>query len=134
MSRYLLEIGVEEIPSDYIEATKTQLKDKFKKLIDDNKLTVDDIRVESTPRRFAIFLENINAGESDELISIKGPSAAIAYDENGNPNKPLLGFLRGQGAELSDVVVKDFNGSDYIFIEKKRREQIRRRSSKRKCI
>ena len=119
MSRYLLEIGVEEIPSDYIEATKTQLKDKFKKLIDDNKLTVDEIRVESTPRRFAIFLENINAGESDELISIKGPSAAIAYDENGNPNKPLLGFLRGQGAELSDVVVKDFNGSDYIFIEKK---------------
>jgi len=119
MSRYLLEIGVEEIPSDYIEATKSQLKDKFKKLIDDNKLTVDEIRVESTPRRFVVFLENINASESDELISIKGPSVAIAYDENGNPNKPLLGFLRGQRAELSDVVVKDFKGSDYIFIEKK---------------
>ncbi len=55
MSRYLLEIGVEEIPSDYIEATKSQLKDKFKKLIDDNKLTVDEIRGVSTPRRFAVF-------------------------------------------------------------------------------
>ncbi len=119
MSRYLLEIGVEEIPSDYIKATKAQLKDKFEKLIDENKLSVDEIRVESTPRRFAIFLENINASKSDELISVKGPSAAIAYDEEGNPNKPLLGFLRGQGAELSDVVVKDFNGADYIFIEKK---------------
>ena len=119
MSRYLLEIGVEEIPSDYIKATKAQLKDKFEKLIDENKLSVDEIRIESTPRRFAIFLENINASKSDELISVKGPSAAIAYDEEGNPNKPLLGFLRGQGAELSDVVVKDFNGADYIFIEKK---------------
>ncbi|WP_297281919.1 glycine--tRNA ligase subunit beta [uncultured Anaerococcus sp.] len=119
MSRYLLEIGVEEIPSDYIEPTKSQLKEKFEKLIADNKLTVDEIRVESTPRRFAIFLENINASESDELISIKGPSTAIAYDEDGNPNKALLGFLKGQGADLSDVIVKDVNGSDYIFIEKK---------------
>lgn len=119
MSRYLLEIGVEEIPSDYIQATKNQLKEKFQKLVDENKLTVDEIRVESTPRRFAVFLENINASNSDSLISVKGPSAAIAYDENGNPNKPLLGFLKGQGAEVSDVVIKDYNGSDYVYIEKK---------------
>lgn len=119
MSRYLLEIGVEEIPSDYIHTTKNQLKEKFQKLVDENKLTVDEIRVESTPRRFAVFLENINASNSDSLISVKGPSAAIAYDENGNPNKPLLGFLKGQGAEVSDVVIKDYNGSDYVYIEKK---------------
>lgn len=119
MSRYLLEIGVEEIPSDYIESTKKQLKEKFQKLIDDNKLTVDEIRVESTPRRFAIFLENVNSNQTDVTICVKGPSAAIAYDEDGNPNKPLLGFLKGQGAELSDVVIKDLNGSDYVYIEKK---------------
>ena len=118
MSRYLLEIGVEEIPSDYIEKTKSQLKDKFEKLLEENKLTYDEVRVESTPRRFAIFIENLNASTISEKISVKGPSAQIAYDENGEPSKPLLGFLRGQKAELSDVIVKDFNGSDYIFIEK----------------
>ena len=118
MSRYLLEIGVEEIPSDYIDKTKSQLKEKFGKLLEENKLTYDQVRVESTPRRFAIFIENVNANESREKISVKGPSAKIAYDENGEPSKPLLGFLRGQKAELSDVIVKDFKGSDYIFIEK----------------
>ncbi|WP_044566861.1 glycine--tRNA ligase subunit beta [Anaerococcus provencensis] len=118
MSNYLLEIGVEEIPSDYIDKTKSQLKEKFEKLLDENKLTYDQVRVESTPRRFAIFIENVNANESKEKISVKGPSAKIAYDENGEPTKPLLGFLRGQKAELSDVIVKDFKGSDYIFIEK----------------
>ena len=118
MSRYLLEIGVEEIPSDYIDKTKSQLKEKFEKLLEENKLTYDQVRVESTPRRFAIFIENVNANESSEKISVKGPSAKIAYDENGEPSKPLLGFLRGQKAELSDVIVKDFKGSDYIFIEK----------------
>ena len=118
MSRYLLEIGVEEIPSDYIESTKKQLKEKFEKLIADNNLTVDEVRVESTPRRFAIFLENINRSENDETISVKGPSLAIAYDNEGNPQKPLLGFLRGQNAEISDIVIKELNGSDYIFVEK----------------
>lgn len=119
MSNYLLEIGVEEMPSDYTASTKRQLKEKFEKLIAENKLSVGDIRVESTPRRFAVFLNDINASNVCETISVKGPSVAIAFDENGNPNKPLLGFLRGQGAELSDVVIRELNGADYIFIEKK---------------
>lgn len=119
MSNYLLEIGVEEMPSDYTASTKKQLKEKFEKLIVDNKLSVGDIRVESTPRRFAVFLDDISSSSVSETISVKGPSKAIAYDEDGNPNKPLLGFLKGQGAEISDVVIKELNGADYIFIEKK---------------
>ena len=119
MSRYLLEIGVEEIPSAYIEKTKAQLKEKFEKLLEENKLTYDLVRVESTPRRFAIFIENVNANQTNATISVKGPSKAIAYDENGKPNKPLLGFLKGQKADLDDVIIKDFNGADYVFVEKK---------------
>ena len=119
MSNYLLEIGVEEIPSDYVKNTKNQLKEKFSKLITDNKLTCDEIVVESTPRRFAIFLENINADTEEKTISVKGPSVKIAYDEGGEPKKPLLGFLKGQGAEISDVVIREFKGEDYIYVEKK---------------
>ncbi len=66
MSRYLLEIGVEEIPSSYVYNTKVQLKEKFEKLLNDNKLTYDSVNVESTPRRFAIFIENINSSTNDE--------------------------------------------------------------------
>lgn len=119
MSNYLLEIGVEEIPSDYVKNTKNQLKEKFEKLITDNKLTCYEIVVESTPRRFAIFLENINADTEEKTVSVKGPSVKIAYDEGGEPKKPLLGFLKGQGAELSDVVIREFKGEDYIYVEKK---------------
>ncbi len=55
MSKYLLEIGVEEFPSAYINSTKKQLEEKFKKLIEENKLSVEEIKVESTPRRFATY-------------------------------------------------------------------------------
>ena len=119
MSKYLLEIGVEEFPSAYINSTKKQLEEKFKKLIEENKLSVEEIKVESTPRRFAILLDGLEENKSDELISVKGPSKKIAYDNEGNPSKALLGFLRGQKAEVSDVIIKDFKGEEYIYVEKK---------------
>lgn len=119
MSKYLLEIGVEEFPSDYIDSTKKQLKDKFQKLMDENKLTCEKIEVESTPRRFAVLLDGIEAAQTENLISVRGPSKKIAYNEEGEAQKPLLGFLRGQKAELGDVVIKEFKGEDYVFVEKK---------------
>ena len=119
MSNYLLEIGVEEIPSDYVKGTKIQLKEKFEKLIREDKLTCDEVVVESTPRRFAIFLRNIEADTAEKTVSVKGPSVKIAYDEGGEPKKPLLGFLKGQGADLADVVIREFKGEDYIYVEKK---------------
>ncbi len=123
MSNYLLEIGVEEIPSDYVKNTKKQLEDKFKKLIEENKLTCESISVESTPRRFAILLNNVEADLTEKTVSVKGPSVKIAYDEGGEPKKPLLGFLRGQGADISDVVIREFKGEDYIYVEKKEKSK-----------
>ncbi|WP_306484114.1 glycine--tRNA ligase subunit beta [Anaerococcus sp.] len=123
MSNYLLEIGVEEIPSDYVKNTKRQLEDKFKKLIDENKLTCESISIESTPRRFAILLNNLEADLTEKTVSVKGPSVKIAYDEGGEPKKPLLGFLKGQGADISDVVIREFKGEDYIYVEKKEKSK-----------
>lgn len=119
MSKYLLEIGVEEFPSDYIDSTKKQLKEKFQKLVDENKLTCENIEVESTPRRFVVLLDGIESIQSESLISVRGPSKKIAYNEQGEAQKPLLGFLRGQKAEIDDVVIKEYKGEDYIFVEKK---------------
>ncbi len=123
MSNYLLEIGVEEIPSDYVKNTKRQLEDKFRKLIEENKLTCESISVESTPRRFAILLEGVEADLTEKTVSVKGPSVKIAYDEGGEPKKPLLGFLKGQGADISDVVIREFKGEDYIYVEKKEKSK-----------
>lgn len=119
MSRYLLEIGVEEFPSAYINSTKKQLKDKFQKLLDDNKLTATEILVESTPRRFAVLINGIESVAVEEIVSVKGPNKKIAFDADNNPSKALLGFLRGQKAKLEEVIVKDFKGEEYIFVEKK---------------
>ena len=119
MHNYLLEIGVEEIPSAYVKNTKAQLGEKFNKLLDENKISFENILVDSTPRRFAILIENAKENENVETKSVRGPSAKIAYDSEGNAQKPLLGFLKGQNASIDDVIIKEQKGESYIFIEKK---------------
>lgn len=119
MHNYLLEIGVEEIPSDYVKNTKTQLREKFEKLLTENKLSYEEIEIESTPRRFMILLKNVSEAAKAEVISVRGPSVKIAYDEENNPSRALLGFLKGQKADLDDVLIKEQKGEDYIFVEKK---------------
>ena len=119
MHNYLLEIGVEEIPSDYVKNTKIQLRDKFKNLLDENKLSYEEIEIESTPRRFMVLLKNVVENDQAETITVRGPSVKIAFDEEKNPTRALEGFLRGQNASLDDVIIKEQKGEDYIFVEKK---------------
>ena len=119
MHNYLLEIGVEEIPSAYVKNTKTQLREKFTKLLEENKFSYEAIEIESTPRRFMIKLVNVEESQKEEIKSVRGPSVKIAYDQNGTATKALEGFLRGQGASLDDVIIREVKGEDYIFVEKK---------------
>ena len=66
-----------------------------------------------------VLLKNVAETAQAEVISVRGPSAKIAYDEDNNPSRALLGFLKGQKAELSDVIIKEQKGEDYVFVEKK---------------
>lgn len=114
MEDYLLEIGLEELPSSYIDNAIEQLKTDFEKFLNENSLKFEKVRTYSTPRRLAIIVENLDDSQEDSVEIVKGPSAKIAYDEAGNPTKALQGFMKSQGLEESDIEIKN----DYIYGEK----------------
>ncbi|MCI5839070.1 MAG: glycine--tRNA ligase subunit beta [Peptoniphilaceae bacterium] len=118
MSKYLLEIGVEEFPSAYVKSTKLQLEEKFEKLLDDKNISFDEVRVESTPRRFSILILNMEKSLEKKNIKIKGPSKKIAYSQNGEPTQALLGFLKSQDASISSITIEKVKDEDYVFVNK----------------
>lgn len=118
MNRYLFELGVEEFPAREIEPTKSQLEAGFSKLLEENEIEYEDIEVKSTPRRFAVLISGLNKKVQEQSERVKGPSKVIAYDETGEPTKALLGFLRGQGKELDDVIIEEVEGTPYVFVDK----------------
>ena len=59
MSKYLLEIGVEELPYKFIPMAITQLKSGFEAFLNSNNVKFDNINVMATPRRLAVIVEGL---------------------------------------------------------------------------
>lgn len=120
MNKYLLEIGVEEYPSRYIASTKEQLVNNISRGLKDAGLHIGTLRIESTPRRFAVWLQDIEETEGKREEIVRGPSKKAAYDESGQPTKALLGFLRGKGVRLEDTFIENNGKDDYVFVRMQR--------------
>lgn len=111
----LFEIGAEEIPAGAMTGILAQLKSLTETKLAEHHLKYDAIRTMGTPRRIALMVDGA-ADMSDELSERhKGPSASIAYDADGNPTKAAIGFARGKGIDVADLVVED----GYIYAETK---------------
>ena len=117
--KYLLEIGVEELPARFIGDALNQLKESTINLLGDERIKYESIKTFSTPRRLTIIVEGLDERQEDIEETVKGPAKKIAFDEEENPTKALLGFMRGQGVDISSIYVDDHNGVDYVFARKK---------------
>ncbi len=102
MSKYLLEIGTEELPYRFIPSAIEQLRTGFQTLLPNAK-----IEVYATPRRLAVIASGLESKSSDEEKIVKGPIKNVAYDEAGNLTPAGLGFCRKNGVEPSDLFIED---------------------------
>lgn len=119
----LFEIGTEEIPAKYMPSTLQQLKGLAEAIFKDHRISCEEIKAYGTPRRIVLFVKNMAERQTDLEELVKGPSKKAAYDENGNPTKALLGFLKGQKAELPDVFFRELSGVEYVYYKKQEKGQ-----------
>lgn len=110
MSKYLLEIGTEELPYRFIPQAIEQLKNGFEGFLKDNKVGYEKVDVYATPRRLAVIISGLETQTSDETKIVKGPIAKVAYDENGNLTRAGEGFARKNGLAPEDLYVEN----DYV--------------------
>lgn len=107
MSKYLLEIGTEELPYRFIPQAIEQLQSGFEGFLKDNKVGYEKVEVYATPRRLAVIISGLETQTSDETKIVKGPIAKVAYDENGNLTKAGEGFAKKNGLAVEDLYVED---------------------------
>lgn len=111
MSKYLLEIGVEELPYKFIPSAIKQLKDSFGKFLNENNIGFENINVMATPRRLAVIIEGLADAQPDSEKVFKGPIKKIAYDENGNLSRAGEGFAKKNNIDPKDLYVE----GDYVY-------------------
>ena len=111
----LFEIGAEEIPAGFMPNILGQLKQLAETKLNDAHLPFESIETYGTPRRLALIVKGLDDASAEISERHKGPSASIAYDADGNATKAAIGFARGKGLDVAELVVED----GYIYAETK---------------
>ncbi len=118
MPNLLIEIGTEELPASVQDVLYDQLSARVTASLDARRIGHDEVRVEVTPRRIALWIGNLAARQKDQVLEISGPSVEKAYDAAGKPTPALEGFLRSRQAKLSEVEIRELPKGRFVFLKR----------------
>ena len=115
---FLLEIGTEELPADFVANAIAQWQSRIPKSLTDNLLTPESIKAYGTPRRLAVLIQGLPSQQPDREEAMKGPPVAAAF-KNGEPTNAAIGFAKKQGVEVSALTIEATDKGDFVFVQKK---------------
>lgn len=119
MSKELLfEIGVEEIPAGFLSKALIDMEEIISKSLQEKRIAFQGIRCLATPRRLTLSIAAVSPKQEDQLSEKLGPAKKTAFDENGQPTKAALGFARGQGLEVAQLVTIVTEKGEYLGARK----------------
>lgn len=114
----LLEIGVEELPYQFIAPALAALKDSAEQLLNDQRLAFQSTRTLGTPRRLTLVVEGLATQQTSMVKEAMGPSKAVAFDPAGQPTRAATGFAAGQGVAVQDLQIRRTPKGEYLFAVK----------------
>ncbi len=117
MSKYLLEIGTEELPAKFSHSVLEQFKSLIEFELDKKLIKFEHMVVTSTPRRIVLLLEGLVDYAEDKIIERKGPKANSAYLD-GCPTNAALGFANSLDIDVGELEIKSTEKGDFVFGKK----------------
>ncbi len=110
------EIGTEEIPASPLYAATEKLAGRAAEALDAARIAHGEVSTCSTPRRILLVVKDVAATSAELRQESRGPAAAIAFDEAGQPTKAAIGFARGKGVDPAALVRRaDESGAEYVY-------------------
>lgn len=113
----LLELGTEELPPKALRNLAQSLHDSFVKQLNEQGLQFSSSKWYATPRRLALFIEQLADKQEDKEIEIKGPAIKAAFDADGNPTKAALGWAASNGIDIKDAQTLETPKGAWLYIK-----------------
>jgi glycyl-tRNA synthetase beta chain len=117
MATFLLEVGTEELPAQFVASALQQWRSQVPADLQTHFLGSDKIEFFGTPRRLAVLIHGLPDQQPQRAEDIKGPPAQAAF-KDGKPTPAALGFARKQGVEVSDFELRPTDKGEFVFIRK----------------
>ena len=113
-STFLLEIGTEELPSDFARLALPQLRERVQRDLAELRLAHGEVQVTSTPRRLVVLVDSLAEVQEDLREERKGPPVAQAFVD-GQPGPAAIGFAKRCGVEPTSLEVRPTPKGDCVF-------------------
>jgi glycyl-tRNA synthetase beta chain len=103
-SKHLLfELGSEELPPKTLLKLSNALLDGMVQGLQAAELTFTASKAYATPRRLAVFIENLSTAQPDKTVEKRGPAIQAAFGADGAPSKAALGFALSCGTTFEQL-------------------------------
>jgi glycyl-tRNA synthetase beta chain len=114
LSKYLLEIGTEELPAKFSHSVIKQINSLIEFEFDKKLIKFNNIICTSTPRRIVLFLDGLVDQADDKTVIRKGPKATSAF-LNGVPTNAAIGFANSLGINIDDLEIRETEKGEFVF-------------------
>ncbi|BAY15958.1 glycyl-tRNA synthetase subunit beta [Anabaenopsis circularis NIES-21] len=118
MPDFLLEVGTEELPANFLSDAIVQWRSRIPQTLTANSLNSDAVEVYGTPRRLAVLIKGLPQQQPDREEEIKGPPAQAAF-KDGQATPAAVGFAKKQGVEIDALQIRPTDKGDFVFVNKK---------------
>jgi len=115
----LFEIGMEELPFEFVAPAMTALRESATRLFQDARLSCGSIKTYGTPRRLVLIVDELLAHQTAVVKETMGPSKMVAFDQAGQPTKAAMGFAAGQGVTVEGLEIRSTPKGEYLFAVKR---------------
>ena len=95
----LFEIGVEELPSGYIEPALASMAARSAARLNELGLSFTGMETFGSPRRLTLVIRALQDQQPDRKREYIGPSKAAGLDANGHLTRAAAGFARSHGLD-----------------------------------
>ncbi len=115
----LLEIGVEELPYQFVAPALRSLAESAERLFKEQRLAHGTVNTVGTPRRLVLVVQHLATRQAAAEKEAMGPSKAVAFDQAGQPTRAALGFAASHGVAVTDLETRTTPKGEYIFAVKR---------------
>lgn len=99
----LIEVGTEELPPKALKQLSDAFADGVRAGLHGAELRFGAIHSYATPRRLAVWVQELDRQQADRIAERRGPAVAAAFDDNGVPTPAAQGFARSCGVEVDQL-------------------------------
>ena len=114
MNNLILEIGTEEIPAGYIEPALKSLASTLEQRLTEARIDHGPSRVFGTPRRLAVQIDDVAAGQAPLTEEVLGPPERVGFDACGKPTMAAVKFAEKVGVPVNRIRIRETDKGRYL--------------------